>query len=254
VLQLDFWPDRSAKIMKHIFTLFFLALTCHYVHCQDVTPSPSSSPSPSPTVSHDSKYGKLNILLPKSLIARSKEDFNTASKLVIEKDYDALDAMKDEGKIDIFNVPIMVYDEGIVGVFDYIEKVRFKGKSVIFYTLPDCVDGDFDGYMKLHKNEVFDPSKPLDDSGDSSDDNSNEEKEDEKKYFLYPMTDDEATTAFNNFQDHLHRRHVRRVWYDKKTHEYRWIGPETHKLMHYSRDHFDDEVRPWLRPEDMRGD
>lgn len=54
-------------------------------------------------------------------------------------------------------------------------------------------------------------------------------------------TDYEATAAFNEFQDHLHRPHAKSVTYDAATDSY-LISPNTGKKISMERSQFDEEI------------
>jgi hypothetical protein len=61
------------------------------------------------------------------------------------------------------------------------------------------------------------------------------------------LSNEQATTAFNELQDTFHRPHVQSVTYDPKTDSYFWIGPKHGKKMSLSRKEFDEEVSmPYL--------
>jgi hypothetical protein len=55
-------------------------------------------------------------------------------------------------------------------------------------------------------------------------------------------TDEQATEAFNDLQDHYGRPHADRVTYSPRDNCYHWIGPKYHKRMKMSRDDFNMEV------------
>jgi hypothetical protein len=63
--------------------------------------------------------------------------------------------------------------------------------------------------------------------------------------------DQEATAAFNEFQEHLHRPHAKSVTYDAATDSY-WITPKTGKKISMERSQFDEEIwRPYYRSHDV---
>jgi hypothetical protein len=55
-------------------------------------------------------------------------------------------------------------------------------------------------------------------------------------------TEEQATAAFNDLQDRLHKPHVPKVWYIASNDSFNWIGPKFGKKMSMSRNQFDGEV------------
>jgi hypothetical protein len=60
--------------------------------------------------------------------------------------------------------------------------------------------------------------------------------------YIPDPTEEQATEAFNDLQDQLHRPHVTKVIYTASTDSYNWTGPKSGKKMSIKRSEFDAEI------------